>query len=727
MRLFIAEKPSVARAIAQGLGTPQKMDGFLKVGDDNITWCYGHLLTLWTPEEVMSGKLGEKQSIPASALPVMPSPFRLRPRDADAAKQVRVIGNLLKQARKVVHAGDPDREGQLLVDEVLQYLGWKGLTRRIWLSAVDPESVKKALVSMKDNKAMQALSCSAEARSQADWLVGMNASIALSRNIQAKGGSGIWSIGRVQTPTLALIVRRDEELRNFRSREFFLVVAHLSNGVRARWQMPEDQVDLDEEGRLTDRLPAEAIARKVSGQQATVTAFTRKEGKREAPLPFALSDLQKAASARYGLSAAQVLEAAQKLYEAGVTTYPRTDCGYLPEEQHADASRILQSLGISGADPQRRHPAWNTTKVEAHHGIIPTGQPLPATASQAMVNVYALIRISYGQLFFPPETFEQREASFEIAGETFIARSKVITDPGWTSLGKASKEEDWEEKTADDEESGNIPVYQKNEKTQCEQAEVVSRTTKPPKPYTDGTLIAAMTRVHAFVDDPKLKARLRETSGIGTEATRAGIIETLLKREYIERRKKELRATEQGVQLVQMLRTVAPTVVDPGTTAIWEDGLASIAVGRLDAQIFMQKQIEAVRSITRRILDADLPGMVPKASGFTCPLCQSALVQRTSRRGTPFFSCLGTDCHAAFFQEKDGTPGARMGDPETKAPEAEGPACLVCNTLTGRFSTAKGHGYYRCPQGHGSWWDDNGKLGKKWEDKPRSSGKSGRK
>ncbi|MDD2750432.1 MAG: DNA topoisomerase, partial [Acidithiobacillus sp.] len=239
--------------------------------------------------------------------------------------------------------------------------------------------------------------------------------------------------------------------------------------------------------------------------------------------------------------------------------------------------------------------------------------------------------------------------------------------------------------------------------------------------------IAAMTRVHAFVDDPKLKARLRETSGIGTEATRAGIIETLLKREYIERRKKELRATEQGVQLVQMLRTVAPTVVDPGTTAIWEDGLASIAVGRLDAQIFMQKQIEAVRSITRRILDAELPGMVPKASGFTCPLCQSALVQRTSRRGTPFFSCLGTDCHAAFFQEKDGKPGARMGDPETKAPEAEGPACLVCNMLTGRFSTAKGHGYYRCPQGHGSWWDDNGKLGKKWEDKPRSSGKSGRK
>lgn len=722
MRLYIAEKPSVARAIAQGLGAAEKADGFLKVGKDNITWCYGHLLTLWTPEEVMSGKVGERKSIPVTALPILPSPFRLRPRDADAAKQVRVIGNLLKQAQEVVHAGDPDREGQLLVDEVLHYLGWKGATRRLWLSAVDPESVKKSLVSMKDNAAMQPLSRSAEARSQADWLVGMNASIALSRNIQSKGGSGLWSIGRVQTPTLALIVRREEELRHFRPQDYFLVVAHLQNGVRARWQMPEYQSGLDAEGRLTDRKIADAMAQKVSGQQATVTAFTRKEGRCEAPLPFALSDLQKAASAKFGLSAAQTLDAAQKLYEAGITTYPRTDCGYLPEEQHVSAPKILQSLGMTDADPKRRHPAWNTAKVEAHHGIIPTGQPLPATATPAMANVYELIRISYGQLFYPPEVFEQREASFVIAGEIFIARSKVITSQGWTSLGKGGKKGEGEENADDDDDAGNIPIYQKDEKTPCERAEVLTKTTTPPKPYTDGTLIAAMTRVHAFVDDPKLKARLRETSGIGTEATRAGVIETLLKREYIERRKKELRATEQGLQLVQMLRTVVPSAVDPGTTAIWEDGLASIAVGRLDAQLFLQKQIEAVRSITRRILEAELPGMTPKTSEFSCPLCGGAMVKKTSRKGTPFYSCLGAECRAAFFLDKDGRPGARIGESEDKIPESEGPACPTCKTVTGRFSTAKGHGYYRCPQGHGSWWDDNGKLGKKWEDNPRKAG-----
>ncbi|MCE5394504.1 MAG: DNA topoisomerase 3 [Acidithiobacillus sp.] len=718
MRLFIAEKPSVARAIAQTLGNAEKRDGFLAVGKAQVTWCRGHLLSLWTPEEVIAGKAGERARVDASHLPILPQSWKLRPRDADAARQIRVIAGLLKTADEVVHAGDPDREGQLLVDEVLHYLGWKGPTKRLWLSAMDPESVKKALAALKDNASMQAISASAECRSQADWMVGMNASIALARNIQAKGGSGQWSIGRVQTPTLALLVKREEEMKNFQPRDYYLVAAHIREGIKAWWRMGKDQEGIDEENRLLHSEIAEDLVQRISGQPAKVTAFTRKEGKREAPLPYSLSTLQKTASSRFGMSAAKTLAAAQELYEAGVTTYPRTDCSYLPMEQHGDAARILQALGIEGADPAIRHGAWNTARVEAHHGIIPTGQPLPGSASREACQIFGLVRESYARLFFPPERFEEREATFGIVGETFVAKSRVITDPGWTRLGDEGKGEEEKNGKGTDEQdtSGALPILDKGEERVCERGEVVARRTQPPKPFTDGTLITAMTRIHTLVEDPKRKARLRETSGLGTEATRAGIIETLIAREYVERRQKTLRPTKKGMQLIQTMRVAAPSIVDPGLTAIWEDGLADIASGRLVPSQFMARQVEAVQVITRKILEADLGGLAPKPSGILCPLCQSALVPRTSKKGNPFLTCSNTACGAAFVQKTDGTAGARIGE-DRPAPqaEAEGPACPRCKATTGRFTTARGHGYFQCPKGHGLWWDDNGKLGKEWE------------
>jgi DNA topoisomerase-3 len=475
--------------------------------------------------------------------------------------------------------------------------------------------------------------------------------------------------------------------------------------------MPDDQDGLDDDGRLQNKGIAEAVAQAITGQVAVVISYSRKEGKRQAPMPFALSDLQKAASQRHGLSAAQTLEAAQKLYEAGISTYPRTDCSYLPEEQHGDAARILEKLHIPGADPQRKHLAWNTTKVEAHHGIMPTGQPLPPDATSAMQQIFSLIAESYARLFFPPELYEQRDATFEIAGRRFVARSRVVTDPGWTRIGANNDAEEPDEA----EDDGQIPVLQRGEQKHCERGELVGKTTTPPKPYNDGTLIAAMTRIHTLVEDPKLKARLKETSGLGTEATRAGTIETLISREYAERRKKEIRPTQRGIQLVQSLRAAAPSTVDPGVTAIWEDALASVAVGRLPVESFLSKQIEAVRSLTQRILQADLGQLAPAPTGHICPSCNAPLLARSSRKGIAFLACSNEDCNTAWFRNQDGTPGAQIGEQSSKTPESLGPACPVCKAETGRFLTRTQKGYFRCPSGHGSWWDDNGKLGKEWE------------
>lgn len=335
MRLIIAEKPSVAQAIAGVLSGARKSDGFIEcAGSTRVTWCFGHLLEQAPPEDYVDGG-----RVKAEHLPVIPSAWKLSPRDGGAGKQVKVIRDLLKDATEVVNAGDADREGQLLVDEVLLFLNWKGKTSRLWLSSLDDASVRKALSDIKPNATLRPLYDSALARQRADWLLGMNCSIALSRNLQAAGVQGSWSVGRVQTPTLALLVDRKREIEHFKPCDFYQVIGHLDGGIKASWQTPDDLTD--EDGRLLDRAKADEIARRITGKAARVTQFTRKAGERAAPMPYTLGALQKVASSRLGLSAKDTLAAAQELYEAKVTTYPRTDCPYLPMEMHGEAARMF--------------------------------------------------------------------------------------------------------------------------------------------------------------------------------------------------------------------------------------------------------------------------------------------------------------------------------------------------------------------------------------------------
>ncbi len=712
MRLIIAEKPSVGRAIASVLGSPQQGHGCLNcAGGTTVTWAYGHLLSQVKPEAYTGGR------IDIGNLPIIPDEFRMIPKDADSEKQLAVISSLLKKATSVVHAGDPDREGQLLIDEILDFAGWRGPTQRLWLSAVDPESVRKAMGSLRENRDMADLSASAECRSRADWLVGFNGSIALSRKIQAAGGNEALSLGRVQTPTLALIARREEEVAGFSKRHHYIVSAAIEGGIKAGWRMPADLDGLSDDGLLLDKPIADTTAARLGGKAAVVTDFKISQGQRAAPLPHSLSSLQKAASSRFGMSAKATLAAAQSLYEGGITTYPRSDCRYLPAEQHATAGDVLKGLaglaGADGADPKLRHAAWDSSKVTAHHAIIPTGRPA-GNLSGDQAKLFGLISSAFIAIFHPPETFETRAAVFEIDGLLFDAKSRTTIEPGWTKLGADSDDED----DQPDADGRRLPDLAKGDRRTCERGTVEARRTKPPKPYNDGSLIGAMTSIHRLVEDPKLKARLKETSGLGTEATRAGIIETLISRGYAERKGKDIRATQRGVALIKAVRQVYPPVADPGVTAAWEDQLSNVSTGNLSAADFMTAQIGQLGKMVAAIVGgAAIEGMGPAPSKYPCPACGGPIFDRKSKKGFAFFTCGGT-CGGAFFREKDGKPGAKLGVPGEKReqPAGTGPACPDCQKPLIEGATKTGKPYFRCGSGDGCWWPaKSGEgLGDKW-------------
>lgn len=429
--VIIAEKPSMARAIKEGLGA--------EASRYVITNAFGHILEQAEPDAYLPDHIPKtakgKKKWRMEDLPIIPQRWKKFPK-RDAREQLDKIGQLLKQADTVINAGDPDREGQLLIDEILEHHGYKGRVQRVWLKALDAENVRKAFAAIEDNRKYHPLRDAAEARSQADWLVGMN----ITRVLTIRSRE-LYAVGRVQTPTLALVVRRDLAIENFVPRDYFEVFARCRHGqgvFTAKWEpRSTDSAGFDEEGRLIDRKVAEAIGAKAAGQ-GKVAKFEARELKQPAPLPFSLSALQKVASARHGMSANRVLEVAQSLYEKKITSYPRTDCQYLPEEQHKDAPKILASLPIpddirSLVDPRRKHAAWNNAKITAHNAIVPTGQ-MASGLSGDEARLFELIWKSYVALFLPDYRYRSLSATVDLGGEVWKATGRQDIDPGWKRL-----------------------------------------------------------------------------------------------------------------------------------------------------------------------------------------------------------------------------------------------------------------------------------------------------
>ncbi len=662
--VVIAEKPSMARAIREGLGPKASLYEF--------TNAFGHILEQADPDDYLP------DSVPRTAkgkkvwrmedLPIMPAQWIKHPKP-DAKDQLKKIGQLLKSADTVINAGDPDREGQLLIDEILEHFHYKGRVQRVWLKALDRENVQKAFAALESNEKYRPLKDAAEARSQSDWLVGMN----LTRAVTIRSGD-LFSVGRVQTPTLALVVQRDLTIENFKPQDYFEVVAlcrHANGAFLAKWNpQSTDGPGFDTEGRLIDRKAADAIAAKATGS-GKVSRFEAKEQKQAAPLPFSLSALQKAASSRFGMSAQQVLDTCQSLYEKKVTTYPRTDCRYLPEEQLGDAQKILRSLPIpealrSQVNPQQKHAAWNSKKITAHNAIIPTGERASGL-SDAESRLFDLIWKSYVALFLPEYRYKALSAVVDLGGETWKATGRQDIDPGWKRLyGTASVSEDDED---DEEGKAPLPDMKTGDPVQGTGGQVQVKQTKPPARFTDGTLIDAMSNVHKFVTDPEARAKLKETSGLGTEATRAGTLETLIKRDYLQKKGKQLISTTKGRALIRFLEQRGlREFADPITTAKWEDLLSAVAEGRVPADRFLAAVVESVTTaiVTMKAETAGIAG-VAKANGkgkpaktVPCPICGGdATVRRMEskkKKGTYFWSCSNREAHP-LLGDDNGKPG----------------------------------------------------------------------
>ena len=535
MRLFLCEKPSQGRDIAKVLGATRRGDGCLIGTETTVTWCIGHLLETASPEAY-----GEQfKSWSLDHLPIIPAQWMVEVKPKTAA-QFKVIKRLLSEASAVVIATDADREGEMIARELLELCKYRGPVQRLWLSALNEASIRNALSSLKSGQETFLLYHSALARSRADWLIGMNLSRLFTLLGRRAGYDGVLSVGRVQTPTLRLVVDRDRAIASFVSVPYWEVDVHLYSMGQpfiASWLPPSS--GQDEAGRcLQQALAIQATQEISSGKTATVLSLQTERFREPPPLPFDLSTLQEVCSRKLGLGVQETLNIAQALYETHkATTYPRSDCRYLPESMFNEVPAVFDALlktdpalqpTFGRLDRSLHSRVWNDAKVTAHHGIIPTTEPANlARMSEQERQVYELIRSHYLAQFLPHHEFNRTQVELECGGERLTAVGKQILIQGWKGLLYENTEED-----EPSQKHQVLPVLQQGTQCAVNDVELKSMRTAAPKPLTEGDLIKAMKNVAKLVNDPRLKQKLRDTTGIGTEATRAGIIKGLIDRGY---------------------------------------------------------------------------------------------------------------------------------------------------------------------------------------------------
>lgn len=605
MRVFIAEKPSVANVIGQALGVKERKEGYmLTKNGDCVTWCFGHLLELAEPDYYLGDNVPNKKNGNGKVwriddLPIIPQKWVKIPKK-DCKKQLKIIGDLLKKSDSVVNCGDPDREGQLLVDEVLDYFKYNKPSFRYWASAQDASSVKQALASLKPNKDFQGMALAAQGRSRADWLIGMNLSRAYSLAAKRCNVDLFLAVGRVQTPTLNLVAQRDLEIQNFKPQTYFTVTADLMlNGqnIKSTLDLSHNVSPLDGDGRLNDLTRANEIAQEIQNcKDVQVTKVEQKIVEQEQPKSLSLADVQMYASSKFGFSAQKTLDICQSLYETHkLTTYPRTDCSNLPEIQHKDAPKVLDALSkvnpdlkplISKADPSIKSKTWDDKKVTAHHGIIPTQQIGDRSKlSEDESKIYLFIVKRYLAQFYPKCKTSQTKITFTAENYSLVSNGATTIQLGFKQLFKDDEAEQDNENSVIEQ---ALPVCTQGDRAQCMAANVKNNKTQPPSRFNEGTLIRAMENIASVVQDPTYKKFLKDGDGIGTSATRAGIIEELKKKGYLETKGKQLKCSEKGFRL---LKNLPDMLKNPVLTAIFESNLTKIERGELKLEHFLKEQV----------------------------------------------------------------------------------------------------------------------------------------
>ena len=605
MKLYIAEKPSLARAIAEVLPKPQrKGDGCIHLPNgDCVSWCIGHLLEQ-APPDAYSSEGCDYKKWRMQDLPIIPLTWQLKAKPS-GKKQLAVLRKLIKQADRIVHAGDPDREGQLLVDEVIDFFNVpkekRARMQRCLISDLNPVAVTRALANMPANSDYIPLSQSALARSRADWLYGINLTRALTLQGNKAGFHSILSVGRVQTPLLGLVARRDEAIEKFVSKPFYQLLATIKLDEQrrfiAKWQPSKAcQQWQDEQGRVLYLPLIENVAARIINQPALIKSVQQHKKKQTAPLPYSLSSLQIDAAKRFGMSAQKVLDVCQSLYERHkLLTYPRSDNRYLPKEHLNQRGEVLAAIAQYGdelasnvkqCDQSLRSKAWNDKKVAAHHAIIPTAKsPANIHLNADEKNIYQHVARQYVAQFYPAYEYQNTLIETEIVGGLFIAKAKTPLVDGWKVLFSKSCKPKSIIDNDDDLIEQLLPAVIADEIGACQNSTMVSKTTTPPKSFDDASLLAAMTGIARYVESADIRKVLNDTDGLGTEATRAGIIELLFKREFLVRRGKHIEASEAGRQLINAL---PKELTVPDMTAQWEMQLTGISQKKLAYQTFMQ-------------------------------------------------------------------------------------------------------------------------------------------
>lgn len=661
MRLFIAEKPSLGRAIADVLGVINKNNGYIECQHgDVVTWCIGHLLEQAEPEHYDD----KYKTWSLDTLPIIPDKWVAIPKE-ESKEQLDIVLSLIKKADILVNAGDPDREGAYLVNEVIEYAGvtqdkWDK-AQRVLINDLNPKAIEHALATMEPNSQHQASANAALCRARADWLLGMNLSRACTVLAKRQGHPNMFTLGRVQTPTLQLVVKRDAEIANFKPIPFFDVEATFSeNGTafKAKWQVPESVSD---EKRCTDKAIADAVISAVTAQSATVTHCETKRATSQPPLTYSLRSLQEEMSRTYGFGAKQTLDLVQSLYETHkIVSYPRTDQPYLSTNKRDEIDLILgnlEGLHESGlaelaaqADTALISPAWNDKKLEgaAHTAIIPTTRaPDLSKLTEDELRVYEAIALRYIAQFYPPAEDDNTVIEIQSGEHRFKTSGKVEIKAGWrVVLGKEKENEG---------DNQSLPMLDEGVSIQCDGAKLQEKKTTPPKPFTEGTLLTAMCNIAKEVTDPALKAKLKETAGLGTEATRAGIIETLKERGYLDTKGKSLISTELGRMLIMGLPAA---IRDPAITAIWEQQLDVVESGEYSVEKFMAVIEKTITGHINDLKSGKTTFSLPKSHYPSCPKspCQGFLLPYEGRKGMAHRCSI---CETRFKDDK-GKPGAEI-------------------------------------------------------------------
>lgn len=667
MRLYIAEKPSMGAEIAKCLTGPvQRRDGYLVTKDGIVTWAFGHILRQAEPEEYNA----KYKKWNTDDLPIIPSSWKMVI-DENCKKQFSIIKNLIDKADEIVHAGDPDREGQLLIDEVLDYLHCRKPVKRILLNALDEESIKKANAQLRENTEFLNLKKSALARARADWLIGMNLSRAYTLAARRAGKKEVLAIGRVKTPTLALVVRRERELQNFKPVDYFVIkalFAHENGEFTATWKPQDTQKGLDSENRLLDEQIAKDLIAgfNTRAEQGRITAYQKAQKKEAQRLPFSLSTLQVLAGKRFGYDPQLVLDTAQKLYERKLTTYPRSDCEYLPQSQYGDSKVILHNLLGCGenqlsvwaqkADVKIKSRAWNDKKITAHHAIIPTKVKVNLNAlAEVERNIYFLIAQAYIAQFYPVHIYDQTKITVEYMQEIFTASGRTVKQPGWKELymqsGRNKNKDNDGENSDKEEENASLPAMKKGDMVDYAAGKYEKKSTKPPTRFTSATLLAGMKEIHKYVKDVEVKKKLKDIYGIGTEATRASIIEDLIKRGFLqtEGRKKYLIPTQTAYMLIDAL---PDEMTYPDSTAVWEDYLHSLSEGEGSVEEFLQMQAKFTRDLCAKANKTVLAG----ENEYKCPRCGRGIMVKRNGRNGAFWGCSNFPACRMTCNDVDGKP-----------------------------------------------------------------------